>query len=311
MNGNSTVVVPFESNANQRAVGTINGRDLNAMKKQLGELESSLAQCAKDITAKNTPPKSGLYPEIPAVESKPLPTPPQTPPDGVVEDIGNIISTISDVVKQITDIFSEVKRIGSDIASSPASNPVPTAIATFIAGDSGPKYTNKLPIVNDGLKTADTAPQVPAIIAPSYSNVLPGMDPPPKSKTEEKKEKARKEKEEKEKLRRERKEAAKNAMKATLTVPKDEPVILESAKPEPAKPEPVLTPPSTEMIKNAHAALDAAIARKIHYESPIELVIATDDEFYCVQKFRKLMISKQEETAKNFQKRYDKLCSQS
>lgn len=61
-------------------------------------------------------------------------------------------------------------------------------------------------------------------------------------------------------------------------------------------------------IKDAHIALDAIIARKYKADSPMDFVIGTEEELYCVRRFRHLMTSRHEEMAKNFVRQFDKLC---
>jgi hypothetical protein len=262
------------------------------MKKQLGELENSLALCAREIAARNLPPAApaapvtgNLYPVIEpvAVVAKPLPTVPA--PDGVVDDIGNVIQTIATVVKQMMDIFGNVKPTPAPKAES--------APAPVFA----------------------PAPVVAPAASPVFSRTLPGMDIPVPKKEKEKREKEakhreRKEKKEAEKKAKDEKKVAAAPVAVVVVAPKED----KSTEPLPAPIQaelPKIEGPTPAMIKDAHDALDVAITKGIHFENPVELVVTNDDELYCVQKFRKMMQGKQEEVAKNFHKRYDKLCSQS
>lgn len=288
MSGKPAVVVPFESGANQRSVGTVNGRDLSAMKKQLGDLESALAQCAKDIMAKNAPaavavpvaavpaPEPAkiypiLTPEVVPAPVKPLPVAPAVAPvpEGVVEDIDNVIKTIMSVIKQMTELFGAMKVSAASSGAAPAC----------------------------------AAPAVQA--SPVFSRTLPGMEP----KRDEKKEKAEKERAEKERKKSE-KEKAKDvarAAKEKITADKLTDTDVAPGPVEPKKPE--IVPPSPEMIKDAHDLLDVVVKKGLAVGTPSDLIACNEDELYCIKKFRKMILDEQEKVAQNFHKRLDKLCS--
>jgi hypothetical protein len=80
-------------------------------------------------------------------------------------------------------------------------------------------------------------------------------------------------------------------------------------------------PPSDEAIRVAHDALDTMIKRArarddaagngVAPAKPIELVVATEDELYCVRRFRAMVAEKQGALTKNFIQRFDKLCKKS
>jgi len=61
-------------------------------------------------------------------------------------------------------------------------------------------------------------------------------------------------------------------------------------------------------IKDAHTALDITIARKYNAETPMDFVVGTEEELYCIRRFRHLMASRHEELAKNFIRQFDKVC---
>jgi hypothetical protein len=69
-------------------------------------------------------------------------------------------------------------------------------------------------------------------------------------------------------------------------------------------------PASEESIKIAHDALDLAIAKGFEGRA-VDLVIATEDEVYCIKRFREMITERQGEVAKNFIQRFDKLCKKS
>ena len=77
--------------------------------------------------------------------------------------------------------------------------------------------------------------------------------------------------------------------------------------------EPSLTvAPTDEEIKAAHALLDKTIAQCAQIGArPAELIIVTQDERYCVERFRKMIAERNAEITKNFASRFSKLCEKS
>lgn len=123
------VVEPFESGANRRAVGTISGRDVGAMRAQLLELEKRIASVAarQDVVPK-------IYPQLPtpsreSADPKPLPQAPAIPPAQVAPaqnpdaELNAIIKMIGTITAQAAALIDEPPKCVCDpYASNPCAN---------------------------------------------------------------------------------------------------------------------------------------------------------------------------------------------
>lgn len=278
MSEKPAVVVPFESGANQRSIGTVNGRDLTSMKKQLSDLEIAISQCAKDIVARGTAPVpvetasqgpatlvaptyAKLYPAIEPEPVKALPAVPIQHPEGIVEDIDSVIKTIMSVVKQMTELFSANASTHSVASAGAPAQPAPTSSTPSSAPSSAPA-------------------------SPMYSRTLPGMECATLTKVAPSVAQVKV----KEIARAVKDQTATNKLKDTNLVRVE------------------VEPPSSDQIKESHDLLDTSVKKGITAK-PGELIIRSEDELYCIRKFRKMISDEQERVAQNFHKRLDKLCN--
>jgi len=253
------------------------------MQAQLGVLEKSIASFMAGHT-----PTASIYPHVeqvaeapmpvtvpmvPVVEPKPLPVAPVAPaapvapmpieehPEGVIDDVQEVVRRLADVIQKMFAMFS---AIGNETRDDSAS------------------------------KSASTSALPSAAVAPTFSRTLPSRQC--------------------------------SIVAATAASPR-----ACAASPEPRTPscecpcapatpvahsEPrVPAISSTEQRARAHARLDEMFAymdtHAARIESPLELVIASEDELYCINRFRKMVTDTQGALTKNFMQRLDRLCKKS
>ena len=335
----STVVETFESSGNSRAVGTVSGRDLTAMKKQLIDMEKSIAQCARDLAGRRDPIPAvkaeaevdKIYPRLEPIMSRQLPTPPPacvcgnvaapapavtpvmpamtpamtvspiastTPPDGVVEEIGSVIKMISSIMAQMMSVFKSIQPVAAIDGTPQGREALPPLSPKQL-----PAFSRSLP---------GTPPVAPEMASPMPTKTT--------SREDRKKKKAA------------AKLAAKSAKSPVLApiaasglevhstvlasgAPNKALPIVPTCCDAPASPRKIEEPirkslpivPTEEAISVARASLDSMI-KKNYDAQPSEFVVMSEDELYCIRRFRKMIVDRQGEMTKNFIHRFDRLC---
>jgi hypothetical protein len=274
----TTRVETFESSANARAVGTLNARDLVAMKQQLSSLEQMLPQYLPRAEA------ASMYPRLEVPEARA-----SDAPEGIVEDISSIVQKLSSVINQVISAIRAISATppegemvtAREVIACETCAPEMLAPAVAEVPAREPMYSRTLPTIPRVAETPATTSAV--VVSPrgaTFSRVLPS------------------------------KMSATVAPATTAIVPAEETkksrkaarVLGEDDEPAP------ISYSATE-ITFAHAELSRVIdARKIRVENVADLVIGNEDELYCVTRFRQMMQERRGVDSKNFMRRFDRLC---
>ena len=282
-------VVSFESSGNTRCVGSMDVRELVSIKQQLENLGRLVPT-----------PSSNMYPTV--------------QPEGIVEDVASITQKMSAIINQLISAFS---RMGSDdhnvsvqqvvgAQNAPAQNaPMQTHAqvgAPITLGVPMETYSSA-PAVNC---RADIQSRSPSPSPASSVSSSPGTMSP---------------------------RAAMYARDLAHVRNKSGPLVVstgrtatysrslsqlradKSVEDLPAagtKDASVDRVFSEDEVRRAHVALDAILATRAHdfrdVENVTDIIIASEDEMYCVSRFRRMMQDRRGSDTKNFMRHFDRLC---
>jgi hypothetical protein len=258
-------------------MGSIDQRELATMKTQLDVLQQSLARFSAPRAADAEP--SHIYPHLtidPVREDvqKPLPPvpacapvpPPECAaevvrapvlaqangtPEGVVDDVQEIVKQIAEVIKRMFAAFSAF----ADATGIPHEQS-DAAVAPVVGAK--PSYSRKLP----------TAVVVaPMLVAPAPAQQL---------------------------------------KRKSVPVTDAETHVVDAD----VHPQPIDPAKASELRETAIVRLDSAIAC-VAGASPADLVIMTNDELFCINRFRQMVAERQGKLTKNFMQKLEKLCRKS